>query len=624
MIANEKPDQLNLHLAGLAPLFLLLTVVPAIVSAQAAEPAADLPFITAHGDKLYEGDEELRFISFNIPNLHYVEDDMRFEQDLPFRWPTEYEIRDALETVRQMGGRVVRPYALSVKKANDPKGMPRHVLAPGEFDEEAFEVLDVVLAVAREKNIRLVIPLVDNWWWWGGIKEYAAFRGKDGKAFWKDRQLIGDFKKTIRFVVERVNSRTGIAYKNDPTILAWETGNELASPHRWTREIAAYIKQLDTNHLVLDGRQEEVLQRESINNPYIDLLQTHHYEKDPRRMIAHIVKSARKARGKKPYHVGEFGFLTTAGMTSVMDTIMRERGVGGVAWSLRYHNQDGGFYWHHEPSGGDLFKAYHWPGFTSGAAYDETSFLAEMRRRAFAIRGLPEPAIEIPRAPELIEVTEGGLLTWRGSAGASGYDIERVEGDNTGWQTIARGVSDAAVQYRPLFSDQTATPARSYRYRVRARNHAGLSDSSPPFGPVTITHRTFVDELQTASKMLLIEGSLAFRSSQARKYKEDAHGLEGRRDSAVIYHTNDPIIGGRVYLFADQAGDHLRFRVSKEGEQFRTYKPTLETVPAGDVATYGYRQPFIYRLKDLPEGIRYLRIAFQGSNARLTRVELEY
>jgi hypothetical protein len=607
-----------------APLVLLLIGAPPALLAQPAGPHNDYPFITARGDKLYEGDQELRFISFNIPNLHYVEDDMRFEQDLPFRWPTEYEIRDALETVRQMGGRVVRPYALSVRKQSDPEEMPRHVLGPGSFDEQAFEVLDVVLAVAREKNIRLIIPLVDNWQWWGGVEEYAAFRGKPRKSFWKDPQVIEDYKQTIRFVLERVNTRTGVAYKDDPTVLAWETGNELASPHSWTKTIAAYIKQIDPRHLVLDGRQEEVLEKESIRNPYIDLLQTHHYEKDPRQMIAHIEKSAARAKGRKPYHVGEFGFLTTGGMTAVMDTIIREGIVGGLAWSLRYHNNDGGFYWHHEPSGGDLFKAYHWPGFTSGAAYDEAGFLAAMRRRAFQIRGLPEPPVEAPESPELAQVTAGGLLTWRGSAGATGYDIERSEAGEEAWETVARGISDADVQYRPLFADETAIAGISYNYRIKARNPSGVSDPSKPFGPVAITHRTFVDELRTASKMFLTEGTLAFRSNQARKYKEDAHGMEGQKDSAVVYHTVDPLQGGRVFLFADRPGKHLAFRVSKTGERFRAYEPILETVPAGDVATYGYRQPFLYRLEDLPEGVRYLRIELQGTSARITRIELEY
>ena len=30
---------------------------------------------------------------------------------------------------------------------------------------------------------------------------------------------------------------------------------------------------------------------------------------------------------------------------------------GGLIWSLRFHNDDGGFYWHFEPHGGDFFPA---------------------------------------------------------------------------------------------------------------------------------------------------------------------------------------------------------------------------------------------------------------------------
>jgi hypothetical protein len=609
------------HIRATLTLAIVLLACP--VATGAEPPEADL-FITARGDKLYEGEREFRFLSFNVPNLHYVEDDMRFEQENPFRWPSEYEIRDALESIRQIGGRVVRIYTLSVRKADDPEDMPRHVLGPGEFDEEAFEVLDTVLDVARQKGVRLIIPLVDNWKWWGGVAEYAAFRGKAREDFWKDPQLIDDFKKTIHYVLNRVNTCTGVAYKDDPTILAWETGNELASPHRWTRKIAAYIKELDPKHLVLDGRQEQVLARESISNRYIDLLQTHHYEKDPRQMIAHIRKSAKKARGRKPYHVGEFGFLTTSGMTAVMDTIIEEGVVGGLAWSLRYHNQDGGFYWHHEPHGGDLFKAYHWPGFASGEAYDETRFLRELRRRAWEIRGMPEPDLEPPAPPEVIEVSAGGLVNWRGSAGASEYDVERADSSSTAWTILATGLSDAAVQYRPLLVDGSVVPGGEYSYRVIARNEAGASEASAAFGPVAMTHRTLVDELWNDSRMLFAEGSLRFRTNQARKFKEDAHGLEGKKGAAAVYRTDEPMVGGRVYLFAERPGDHLAFSVSSNGETFRAFEPQVEALPAGDAATYGYRLPFIYRLDGLPQRTRYLRFVFLDADARVSRVELEY
>jgi len=33
-------------------------------------------FVHRHGDKLMDEHGELRFVSFNIPNLHYIEDNM--------------------------------------------------------------------------------------------------------------------------------------------------------------------------------------------------------------------------------------------------------------------------------------------------------------------------------------------------------------------------------------------------------------------------------------------------------------------------------------------------------------------------------------------------------------------
>ena len=74
-----------------------------------------------------DGARELRFISFNIPNLHYIEDDHAFESPNPWRIADEYEIRDALTAIKQLGGNVVRIYAPSVRKAMDTMLIIRHV-----------------------------------------------------------------------------------------------------------------------------------------------------------------------------------------------------------------------------------------------------------------------------------------------------------------------------------------------------------------------------------------------------------------------------------------------------------------------------------------------------------------
>jgi mannan endo-1,4-beta-mannosidase len=203
--------------SGLAGLTLLLAGCGLV-------PGPLRQFVRRDGDRLMEGNREFRFISFNIPNLHFVEDDMRFDQRMPFRLPDDYEIDDALATIEQMGGQVVRMYALPVKRAGDPADVPRYILGPGEFNEEAFVVLDRVLASARRHRVRVILPFVDKWSWWGGKKELAAWRGKQPEDCWTDPQLIEDYEHIIEFVVNRRNTVTGIHYREDPIILGWETG----------------------------------------------------------------------------------------------------------------------------------------------------------------------------------------------------------------------------------------------------------------------------------------------------------------------------------------------------------------------------------------------------------------
>src|ERR1043166_4926650 len=188
-------------------------------------------FITRSGNKLMEGEREYRFISFNIPNLHLVEDNMTFEATNEWRFPDEFEITDALTTIKQMGGRVARTYVISICKKTGPNPMPCHVKRPGEFNEEAFRALDKVLEVANRAGVRVIIPLVDNWKWWGGAEQYAEFRGKTAEAFWTDPDIIADFKQTVQYVINRRNTYTGKLYKDDKAVLAWETGNELYSPY---------------------------------------------------------------------------------------------------------------------------------------------------------------------------------------------------------------------------------------------------------------------------------------------------------------------------------------------------------------------------------------------------------
>ncbi|HEX4932075.1 MAG TPA: cellulase family glycosylhydrolase, partial [Gemmatimonadaceae bacterium] len=346
----------------------------------------------------------------------------------PFRFPDEFEIEDALESIRQMGGRVVRIYTLSVRRKDDDAGMPRHVLGPGTFDEDAFRALDKVLDIANRKGVRVIVPFVDQWSWWGGIAEYAQFRGKAPAEFWTDPQVVADFKQTIAYVLNRRNTYTGARYKDDKAVLGWETGNELSNPPSWSRDIAAYVKSVDPNHLLIDGYHagNRGLVPESIDDPNIDVITTHHYPDFPVPLLDAVEQARAQIAGRKPYFVGEVGFMPTATIRGLFDAVIARDISGALVWSLRVHNRDGGFYWHSEPAGGGLYKAYHWPGFRSGDAYDESALLASMRDKAFAIAGGPVPPLAAPAPPVLLPVPGVHAISWKGSAGASAYDVERA------------------------------------------------------------------------------------------------------------------------------------------------------------------------------------------------------
>ena len=220
-------------------------------------------------------------------------------------------------------------YVPSVRKEIDDSSIVRHVIGPGEFNEEAFRAYDKMLQVANTIGVRVIIPLLDNWWWWGGPKEYALFRGKQAAEFWTDSLLISDFKKTVDHLVNRVNTYTGVPYKDDKAILCWETGNELECPTSWNVMMAAYIKSLDPHHCVMAGAYERMISEEYLADPNIDIVETHHYDR-PDRILDYVILIGRSAMTSKPYIVGEFGFIPTRRHAD-------DPGYGHRRWDKRDH-----------------------------------------------------------------------------------------------------------------------------------------------------------------------------------------------------------------------------------------------------------------------------------------------
>ena len=576
-------------------------------------------YISTDKDKLMDGDKEFRFISYNIPNLHYIEDYLDFDQTSPWRLPDEFEIRDALETIKQMNGKVARMYVLSVRKKGESKKIIRHVEAPGVFNEEAFKTLDKVMQIANEVGVRVIIPFVDNWWWWGGPAEYAAFRNKSKDEFWTDPQLISDFKKTIEFLVLRKNTYTGQLYKDDKALFGWETGNELVCPFSWTKEIAAYIKSLDPNHVVIEGTHEQTLSEDAINDPHIDVLTTHHYT-GLDETIKNILNNKQISKNKKPYYVGEFGLTSFDNLETIVDTVINNDISGIMLWSLRSHNRDGGFYMHREKNG---FGSYRYPGFKSGDIYNEKATIDFMRQKAYEINGETAPPLEIPHPPKLLNIKDIYSISWQGSVSASSYIIERKEAGKDNWSVIANNISDADNAYKPLFIDTTAIFGHQYFYRVKAKNESGISDPSNEVGPVKVTFLKIVDELADESKIFMKEGIVEpILFKEIYQVKEDQSRLEVFAGSSVIYSVPENVSCFTVYAFMRDNVCGVSLLSADSLNSFVQLPVKLESFPPRK-NVYGFLTPVKFSCDEFSVDTRYIKILC-NDETQLSRIEIEY
>ena len=594
------------------------------IIATASVFAAETPlknFITARDGKLFDGDKEFRFLSLNIPNLLIVEDNVPFAEENPWRLPDKFEINDALETLQSLGGTVTRSYVITVVKTNDLPGTPRHVLAPGKFNEDAFRTLDEILAAANRTGVRVVIPFVDNWAWQGGRAEYARWRGKTKDDFWTDPQLIADFEQTIHFILTRTNTVTGVRYCDDKSVLCWETGNEIVSPPAWTKEIAHYIKSLDTNHLVMDGFNASTLRAESLDIPDVDIVTTHHYPGNKKSFADLIRANAEMAKGKKPYIVGEFGFVTTDKMADAIRAIVDTSCSGGMLWSLRFRNRDGGFYWHSEPGlGGNLYKAFHWPGSALGSDYDEIKLMAIVRSNAFAIRGIPVPPVAVPAPPKLLPIADASAISWQGSVGASGYQVERAAKMDANWQIISSNADEAFTQYRPQFADKTV-PAGRWYYRVRAKSESGISEPSNVVGPVIVVAATLVDELADFSKVSSRTGDWQLATHDSRAAKEDAHRVAGKAGDVLIYQLPNAVQSFRVSAIFPKDVSDVKFSVSDDGKIFHDVAAQQEIYFHG-AGEYGYWKPVLFHAEKIRGGI-FFKLELTGET-QIGRIEISH
>ncbi|KAL5557332.1 hypothetical protein UlMin_039568 [Ulmus minor] len=160
--------------------------------------------------------------------------------------------------------------------------------SPGSYNEQMFKGLDFVVAEARKYGIKLILSLVNNYENLGGKKQYVNWARNQGQYltsdddFFRNPVVKGYYKNHVYTVLNRYNTFTGIHYKDDPTIMAWELINEprcTSDPsgrtiQAWIKEMAYHVKSIDRNHLLEVGLEgfygQSTPQRKSLN-PSFDI-----------------------------------------------------------------------------------------------------------------------------------------------------------------------------------------------------------------------------------------------------------------------------------------------------------------------------------------------------------------
>ena len=482
----------------------------AVVAATLSLPAQS--FVQRVGTRLTLGGAPFRYSGPNIEWLG-LEGYGPHDPAGP-KLPTHFEIDDAFATAAEMGAKVVRAQTIG-----DTVGCPLCIEPElGKFNDAAFGSSDYAIATAARHNMRLIVPLVGDCATCagGGMGQYLAWTGKQNpQDFFTDATVISAYEQHIDAVLNHVNAITGVRYRDDPTIMAWENCNmcgilalfmgggqgALAQVSAWSEVIGAHIKQVDGHHLYLDTSGIFRSYPRVIDNPSTDLVTFEFYPhwdallnaNAPPTTAETFTHDAATVTGHgKVFIVNEFGWDRTDWKTPrdlqlVLDTLAHDPNVAGDGfWALQAHLDNFGFQPIPADAADPVFAAkgecgewwaLYYPGVkTSVMPSDDMAARAQLlRTHAYAMAGVAVPKHAVPPPPVITATVIGGLVAWRGSAGAMRYSVERLDTTTKQWKLICdRCATDS--------DDPWADPQGGFgaQYRVTAWNADGVPSAPSP------------------------------------------------------------------------------------------------------------------------------------------------
>lgn len=162
-----------------------------------------------------------------------------------------------LDHMNESGQRILRVWGFNDVNSVPSSGTVYYQLlkdgvATINTGSDGLQRLDYVVASAEKRNVKLIINFVNNWSDYGGIAAYVSAFGGSATTWYTNDAAQSAYRTYIKTVIAR--------YKDSPAIFSWELANEPRCKgcdpsvlYNWIKTTSAYIKSLDSEHLLAIG-----------------------------------------------------------------------------------------------------------------------------------------------------------------------------------------------------------------------------------------------------------------------------------------------------------------------------------------------------------------------------------
>ncbi|BGP31026.1 hypothetical protein JCM10296v2_002790 [Rhodotorula toruloides] len=232
-------------------------------------------------------------------------------------YPSKGRVLEAMAVAAAMGATTIRSQSLGISYGTALSIENALAVFKPEGDP-AWDALDFAVFAARQYGLRLILPLTDQYdYYHGGIPTFLRWRNlssTDYTPFYDlSSPVFADFELYIRTLLNHTSP-----YTNDPTILAFELGNELGGycvdhfppPVEWSAAVAGLLKRLAPKTLVASGRYGVSEGEASVEE--VDILSDHFYPPS----LSRLSHSSRlSSHSSKPLLVGEYDWTNRPYLT---------------------------------------------------------------------------------------------------------------------------------------------------------------------------------------------------------------------------------------------------------------------------------------------------------------------